>query len=92
MSLTNQFTDVQPDNGGGLLDPHPDAGIGRLIPRSKVAEALGVCPRSVARYEKNDVAFPKRFRLNNRIFVREDDFEAYKRELLRRGLCQAQAI
>ena len=84
MSLTSEFTDAHPEKGG-----EPAADIGALMPRKKVAAELGVCPRSVARYEKNDPAFPKPIRINHRIYIRVDEFTAYKAVLVRRGLCAA---
>lgn len=65
----------------------PDSG--RLIPRKQVAAELGVCPRSVARREKDDPDFPPLLKLNGRVYITENGLTAYKATLIRRGLSGA---
>jgi hypothetical protein len=74
-------TDIDSNKTGG-----PPDDIGRLIPRKRVAEELGVCARSVVRRENYDPAFPKLIKINGRVYVSEEEFSAYKRTLIHRGL------
>ena len=59
---------------------------GRFIPWRTVAAELGVCTRSLARWEKADPLFPPVIKINDRRYLTDTGFADYKAALIRRGL------
>ena len=62
------------------------AGAGCFIPWRTVAAELGVCTRSLARWEKADPLFPPVIKINDRRYLTDTGFADYKAALIRRGL------
>src|SRR6202035_1119509 len=73
-----------------LTDAKSEEPVGRLIPATVPAPEMGGAGKSggrraVGRRIKTDPDFPQVYRINGRLYVRESDWESYKRVLLRRG-------
>ena len=80
MTFKSERTGAKP-----LGDRQPDAG-GSFIPWRTVAAELGVCTRSLARWEKADPLFPPVIKINDRRYLTDTGFADYKAALIRRGL------
>lgn len=73
-----------------MLTDKNEEPVGRLIPATILGPEIGGTGKSggrrtVGRRIKADPDFPKVYRINGRLYVREADWENYKRVLLRRG-------
>jgi hypothetical protein len=73
-----------------LTDAKSEEPVGRLIPATVLGPEIGGAGKSggrrtVGRRIKTDPDFPQVYRINGRLYVRESDWENYKRVLLRRG-------
>jgi hypothetical protein len=76
------------------LENNGEGPIGRLLPASMLGYDLGgtganAGRRTIGRRIKTDPDFPQVYRINGRLYVREGDWEAYKKILLRRGVAAA---
>ena len=73
-----------------FTDAKSEEPVGRLIPATVLGPEIGGTGKSggrraIGRRIKNNPDFPKVYRINGRLYVRESDWESYKRVLLRRG-------
>jgi hypothetical protein len=73
-----------------FTDAGSEEPVGRLIPVTALGPEIGGTGktggrRTVGRRIKTDPDFPQVYRINGRLYVREADWENYKRVLLRRG-------
>jgi hypothetical protein len=68
------------------MDFQTNEPIGALIPRKRLAEDLGVCPRTVVNLARRDPLFPQPVKINMRTFYTQSSVENYKRALLRQAM------
>jgi hypothetical protein len=68
------------------MDTQINEPIGALIPRTRLAEDLGVCPRTVVNLAKKDPLFPQPVKINMRTFYTQRSVDNYKRSLLQQAL------
>jgi len=73
-----------------MLDTKGEAPVGKLLPATSLGPDIGGWGKSggrrtIGRRIKTDPDFPQVYRISGRLFVRESDWEDYKKLLLRRG-------